>query len=155
MTGKYFKAARWDALLQIITGGVCIFGIVLILYNPRFRTITIMGGLIIGSFFFTVRGYSLKGETLKIHRVGWTKDFNLHNLKDAEIDNNAMRRSWRLLGNGGLFGWIGTFRNSRRGKYKAYVTNRYQCVVLDLGNQVLVLSPVEPYKFIAAVKTIR
>lgn len=152
---KYFSAAPWDILLKLITGGLCIFGIVLIFFSPGFWTIAVMGGLIVGSFFFTVRGYKLEGKTLKIQRVGWTKDFNLRNLKDVGIDNHAMQRSWRLMGNGGLFGWIGTFRNSRLGTYRAYVTNRYRCVVLDLENRVLVLSPDKPEAFIAAVQTIQ
>lgn len=48
-----------------------------------------------------IRGYSLKGRTLIVHRLGWNKEIDLTNLSKAYVDHKAMKGSWRLLGNGG------------------------------------------------------
>lgn len=151
MNTHYYRAS-WDPLLKVITTATCAFIIILILNNPSFWVILILGAIIIIPPFYTIFGYSIEGENLVIHRPGWTKEFDLTRLQKAEVDNKAMKWSWRLLGNGGLFGYIGTFSNKRLGVYKLYATNRYKCVVLELENRKLVISPDSPNDFVKEVK---
>lgn len=149
---NYFKASSWDPLLQLITIAVCTFSILFIIYNPNFGAILFFGALVIIPPFFTVRGYSLEDKKLVVHRLGWVKEIDLKSFKNAEVNNQAMKSSWRLLGNGGLFGWIGTFSNKRLGTYRAYVSNRYQCVILELENKKIVISPDSPDEFINKIE---
>jgi hypothetical protein len=55
-----------------------------------------------------------------------------------------MRRSLRLFGNGGLFSITGIFQNATLGRYRAFVTDPKQAVVLRYESRVVVLSPANP-----------
>lgn len=145
---KYFKASSWDPLLQFITIAVTLFALAFIYYNPKPVTIIIMGSLIFIPPFFMIKGYSINDQKLIIHRLGWTKEFDLTDLVHAKYNAQAIRGSWRLFGNGGLYGWIGTFNNNELGTFRAYATNRHKCVVLELENQTLLVTPDSPGEFV-------
>lgn len=95
-----------------------------------------------------VRGYSITAEAIVVHRYGWVTKFPLVTLVSAEIDPNAMKRSIRTFGNGGLFGFIGRFRNKHLGSYTAYVTNTLNSVVLRYPDKTIVISPDNPAVFV-------
>ncbi|HET6527529.1 MAG TPA: PH domain-containing protein, partial [Balneolaceae bacterium] len=61
----------------------------------------------------------------------------------------------RIWGIGGLFGFIGYFRNSRLGNYKAYSTSNKRSVILDVNGKKVVVSPDSPSGFIKAVKALQ
>lgn len=149
----YFKASSWDPLLQFITGAVLLFAVGFIYYNPGPVTIIVCGAFILIPPIFMIRGYSIIDQQLVIHRLGWTKTFDIHDLISAETNSRALVGYWRLFGNGGLFGWIGTFSNKELGTFRAYVTHRRKCVVLVLPNRKLVISPENPGNFVSAVRS--
>lgn len=151
---KYFKASSWDPLLQVITIGVSIFALAFVYYFPNLITILVMGALIVIPPFFMIKGYSIDNQKLIIHRLGWTKEFDLNDLVSAEFNAQAMRGSWRLLGNGGLFGWIGTFSNKELGTFRAYATNRHKCVVLKLKDRTLLVTPDSPKEFVESIEAL-
>lgn len=151
---KYFKASSWDPLLQFITIAVTLFALAFIYYNPRLVTIIAMGALILIPPFFMIKGYSIHDQKLIIHRLGWTKEFDLNDLVSAEFNAQAIRGSWRLFGNGGLYGWIGTFSNKELGTFRAYATNRYKCVVLELENRTLLVTPDLPSEFVKSIQAL-
>jgi len=152
MKERYFKAARWDYLLSLITVGITLFAVVFIFFNPNPWVVMVFGAILVGSYFFMVRGYRVEEGRLVIIRPGWEKSFDLCGLKNVRFDPEAMKWSWRIWGNGGLFGWIGLFRNRRLGRYKAYVSNRYRCVVLETTDRTLVVSPADAESFIQVLK---
>lgn len=151
---KFFKASAWDPLLQFITIAVTLSALAFIYYNPKPVTIVVMGALILIPPFFMIKGYSINEQKLIIHRLGWTKELDLNDLASAEFNPQAIRGSWRLLGNGGLYGWIGTFSNKELGTFRAYATNRYKCVVLKLKNKTLIVTPNSPREFVESIKTL-
>lgn len=152
MKERYFEAARWDYLLRLITVGIILFAVVFTFFNPNLWVMLAFGAIIVGSYFFMVRGYRVEKGRLVIIRPGWEKSFDLRDLKDVRFDPDAMKWSWRVWGNGGLFGWIGLFRNRRLGMYNAYVSNRYRCVVIELDERPLVISPSDPDSLISSVE---
>jgi hypothetical protein len=64
-----------------------------------------------------------------------------------------MKRSLRVAGNGGVFAWVGWFRNKRLGTYRAFVTDARRCVVLRLPKRPVVVSPDRPEEFVRAVES--
>ena len=59
-----------------------------------------------------------------------------------------MRRSIRTFGNGGLFAFVGRYRNRLIGPYRAYATDLHKTVVLRFTDKTIVITPEEPEKFV-------
>lgn len=157
----HFKAP-WSRQLKWLTALVAILllGLPLILlgqappgYSALYAvsiwlppTILVLGAL------FAVRGYAIDGQTLWILRPGWKTRIALANLQEAEVKPEAMRSSIRIFGNGGLFGFIGLFRNTALGRYRAFATDSANCVVLRFPDRTIVVTPDRPEQFVAALQ---
>lgn len=100
--------------------------------------------IVVVALLFIVRGYELDGTGLYVERLLWRTPIGLEGLNRAWHDPSAMRRSVRLFGNGGLFAITGVFQNKALGRYRAFVTNPKQAVVLRYETRVVVLSPTDP-----------
>ena len=62
--------------------------------------------------------------------------------------------SIRLFGIGGVFGYIGNFKNSILGNYKAYVTHRKKTVlIVTKESQKILISPDDPVEFIHSLRS--
>lgn len=143
--------APWSTGLKAITCGIAILCVVLsVLLGPIGATIAWLS--FAASAAFMIRGYSVAGNQLFIHRLGWAKTFDLSDLTDVDDTPNAMVGSIRTFGNGGLFGYIGHFSNATLGSYRAYATDPARTVVMSFGTKKLVLTPDRPAEFVAAVK---
>lgn len=103
---------------------------------------------------FAITGYSLRGSTLFIRRPFWTTTISLNDLQKATAAPEALKRSWRLCGNGGLFSFTGWFSSPALGVYRAYLTDPKNTVVLYFSNRKIVISPHDPTAFCEAVRTI-
>ncbi len=102
---------------------------------------------------FVVRGYEVEGRELRVQRLLWETRVPLEGLEGAWRDPEAMARSTRIFGNGGLFAVTGLYRNKKLGMYRAYVTDRTQAVVLRMrADKAIVISPERPEAFLAALR---
>ena len=110
-------------------------------------------GIVCGSALFTIRGYTLTGDAMLIHRLFWTTRLPLAGLQSAKFEPDAMRRSFRTFGNGGLFSFSGFFRNSALGAYRAFVTDPHRTVVLHFPARTVVVSPSAPEEFVEDLST--
>jgi hypothetical protein len=102
-----------------------------------------------------VRGYSVVNGMLLVHRLGWSTKLDLSQLTGVEFSPGATLGSARVFGIGGLFGFIGRFRNEVLGLYRAYATDSDHTVVLDFNGSKVVVTPDDPQAFIAAVESAR
>ena len=100
---------------------------------------------------FMVLGYELTAGELRIRRFGWHSVFPLSSLRCAEYNPDAMARSLRTFGNGGLFSVCGHFKNRELGRYRAFVTDPKNAVVLRFGEKTVVISPDRPEEFVASL----
>lgn len=143
--------APWAASVKWITAGVTGLFVGLVFWTP-------WGGaaawiLMVGLFAFGPSGYSFEGPDLLIHRRGWPPfRLSLSGLAGARVSPDAMRRSLRTFGNGGVFGFTGWFHNSRLGRYRAWVTDPKRAVVLEFGDRTVVVSPGRPHLFVDELK---
>jgi hypothetical protein len=99
------------------------------------------------SLGFTVRGYVLTHTELIIERFGWRNRFPLATLGEVTVDPQAMEKTLRLLGNGGLFVFCGWYRNRKLGLYRAFITDPRRCVVLKFAGRAVVVTPESPEAF--------
>ena len=106
-------------------------------------------GIFGGSALFSIRGYSLSRKELRIRRLFWETMIPLKDLQRAWADPAVMNRSFRTMGNGGLFAFSGWFRNKKLGKFRAFVTDPKRSVVLEFrANETIVVSPDDPDEFL-------
>lgn len=98
---KQFRAP-WDYLLIIIT--ISIVGLLLglnYLYSSHSVIPTILTwGIILGCATFGVYGYSIQNRSLRILRLGWSKDILLSDITSVEHKPNAGMGSIRIAGIG-------------------------------------------------------
>jgi len=104
--------------------------------------------LILGCALFTIRGYTITGNAILVHRLFWTTRLPRADLLSAHFDPKAMRRSVRTFGNGGFFSFTGFYRNKLLGAYRAFVTDPHRAVVLRYSKRTVVVSPGAPEDFI-------
>jgi Bacterial PH domain len=104
--------------------------------------------LVVGSALFTVRGYTLSGDVLFIHRLFWSTRLTLAGFRSAEFHPAAMRGSIRTFGNGGFFSFTGWYRNQLLGSYRAFATEPQLTTALRFTDRTVVLSPDRPEEFI-------
>lgn len=107
--------------------------------------------VVAGALLFVVRGYEIEGRSLGVRRLLWVTHVPLEGLQRAWHDPEAMQRSIRVFGNGGLFSITGLFRNRSLGSYRAFVTRPDRAVVLRTAARVVVISPAEPRAFLEAI----
>jgi len=163
-TDTLFKAP-WSMSLILITSISCLIllGVVILglLTGPENNVIWFLAMIVLPIFIliatacFSVRGYVLDGSALYVQRLGWNSKIGLQNLVTAEVDPQAMNRSLRTWGNGGLFSFTGNFRNQKLGPYQAYATDPKRSVVLKFAQRTVIITPDQPENFAQAVITHR
>lgn len=148
---KQFKAP-WDLKLTAITTilGVVLIGI--LFYIPGLWPSLLILGILLGCAAFGVYGYSIQDGKLKIIRLGWATEIQLSAIQKIEQKPHAMMGSIRVFGIGGLFGYIGYFKNSILGKYKAYATHSDKTVLIITKNARIIVTPDDPLEFTESLK---
>ncbi|WP_340103628.1 PH domain-containing protein [Rhodohalobacter sp. 8-1] len=148
-----FKAP-WDFLLITMTLGIIslLIGVAIATGVPWVILLNL--GLIVVFAAFGVYGYSIQDGELQIVRLGWSKNIPYSSIRRVDNKPIAMMGSLRLFGIGGVFGYIGNFKNSILGHYKAYVTHRKKTVLIVTDNdQKILISPDAPKEFINSLKS--
>ena len=149
------NSLKWMTLFSVaILSGVALLGLS---SGPRGNAIWI-SALVLGPLAiiavgacFIIRGYVLTPNEMIVKRAGWKSRIDLHDLQSVEIDRDAMAKSVRLFGNGGLFCFAGLFRNKKLGSYRVFATDPVRAVVLRFTNRTVVVTPHEPENFAAAL----
>jgi hypothetical protein len=146
---KHFKAP-WSTKLKILTAiFVAVIIIVILTTKTAGSTVAIIVLLVCAAF--AVRGYSIQDGKLLILRMGWSTKYDLSRITSAEFSPRATLGSIRTFGIGGLGGYIGYFRNSILGSYRAFATDAKNTVVLDFDGKKVVVTPENPQQFVQAV----
>jgi hypothetical protein len=104
---------------------------------------------------YIIRGYSISNDAVFVHRLFWRTRLPVHHLQAVRVDPDAMRGSVRVFGNGGLFSVSGIYRNATLGRYRAYVTDPANAVVLRFPSKTVVLSPAGPEAFAKELEAVR
>ena len=142
--------APWSRKLQLTTFAFLAIIAVVVFRAGPYASWVVLGVLLLAGVL-SVRGYSVTNGQILVHRLGWSNRLELSQLQGIEANPGAMMGSIRLMGVGGLFAFLGTFRNEILGVYRAYATDGDNAVVLDMGGSTVVLTPDSPAEFVAAV----
>ena len=145
--------APWDLLLIVITILVLSLLISISFYTQSLAPVILNSLIILFAASFGVYGYRIEGSSLKIIRLGWSKEIQLFDIKEIDFKPQAMRGSIRTWGIGGLFDYIGYFRNRTLSSYKAYATHRKKTVVITTNrNEQIVVTPDSPEEFVQSMR---
>lgn len=143
--------APWSQTVKVVTVLVTLLMLGLPFITPAKTLLWLHGllwGVFIFSLFFSVSGFSVRDGQLLVHRLGWATRFDLTQLSAFNVNPHAMMGAIRLCGNGGLFCFIGYYRNSVIGNFRAYVTDPAKSVVLEFGGRKILVSPDDPLAFV-------
>lgn len=165
MAEEIHYTAPWSNTLR----GITAFSLILLLGIPLFGVISgpcncpfWVSGMIVMplailfiTVFFLIRGFVLTRDQLVIRRLGWSTKLDLMDLVSVEADPQAMAKSIRTCGNGGLFCFAGRFRNKKLGVYRVFATNPARSVVLKFSNRTVVITPDHPEDFVMRLKELR
>lgn len=153
-------AAPWGTVLKLSTGlSVAILAAVFVIFlragipaTPVGPLVFVILGIVMAvTPLFAVTGYDVTPTQLNIRRLGWSHQRDLKDLERAFVDREAMRGSLRLFGNGGFFSFSGIFWSRKLGRYRAFVTDSAQTVVLKFRDRCIVISPEDPEAFVRAL----
>lgn len=108
--------------------------------------------LIVGLCWYAsrIRELKLEGNILLVRLPWWTNRFELTDLQSIEAV--PLKWAWKKIGNDGLGGMIGSFRNKQLGNFRAYVSDPAKSVVLRWADRIVVVSPRETEWFIESVR---
>jgi hypothetical protein len=109
--------------------------------------------LLPGAFAFGIYGYELAPGELRVRRLGWTTALPLRDLLDARYDPDAVRLTFRLFGNGGLFGCTGWYWNRTLGRFRFFGADPRCTVVLRFTDRTVVVTPDPPVEFVDDLMT--
>ncbi|MFO1499849.1 MAG: PH domain-containing protein [Verrucomicrobiota bacterium] len=152
-------SAPWSRVLLLTSssGALVCFGagMITMLYTPlplRWLGLALASVPLVCALF-SIRHYSVSPDLILIHRLFWKTAIPRAGLKDARFDPQAMQRSVRTCGNGGLFSFTGSYWNKVLGQYRAYVTDPSRAVVLSYSSgKTVVLSPGQPEAFVRELR---
>lgn len=147
-------AAPWSLKLKLLSVA---FGGLLLYAASQADPIgsVVIAGVLVFCAALAVRGYSVVDGQLLIHRLGWASRLDLGRLASADYSPGATLGSARTFGIGGLFGFVGHFRNAVLGPYRAYATDPANAVVLRFGRETVVVTPERPAEFVAVIDSTR
>ena len=156
-----FHSAPWSNLLigiSVLATGLCT-GVGFLLATregPAGRVgAWLMVWVVAVALLFTVRGYWVSSDAVRVRRLFWSTRLPLEGLVSVTFEPMAMRGSARAFGNGGFFAFTGRFHNERLGSFRAYVTDPARAVVLRYADRVVVVSPAAPEAFVRDIESAR
>jgi hypothetical protein len=145
---RYF-GAPWGTLLKVVSSLVTLlllgFFIVLIKSTNPLSIVPLVIAFV--CLLFTVRGYTVSGDTLLVKRLLWNTVVDIGMVRSVKINTEAMTGSIRTFGNGGLYSFSGQYRSGKLGFFRAYVTDFKNCVVIETAGNTIVVSPENPELF--------
>jgi len=101
------------------------------------------------------RGYALNDVELLIDRAMKPVRIPLREILEvSELEDGLLRRSLRLLGASGYYGYYGLFWNKKLGRYRAYVTRTTGLLAVRTEKSLYVLSPDDNKDFASSLNSL-
>ncbi len=146
--------ASYDSMAKTVSGVVAVILAVVALLTHNLFVAGLGTALVLLTFAWSPRGYTVEGQTLLVHRLIGSARIPLQEIRELRAGTaDDFQGAIRLFGNGGLFGYYGLFQTTRLGKSTWYVTDRSRTVVIVTGAKTVVVSPDDVEGFLAAVRS--
>lgn len=151
-----FSTAPYDTACRIVTALLFLMALFfgfLYFFLDQFplAAVALLPATLLVTWGLAPRSYSLEGATLIVHRPFGNKTITLEKDLMVQPDPEAGKGAVKVAGNGGLFGYYGSFRSGRLGFFRAYATNWKHGVVVKTGGKTYVVTPDEPEHFVSRI----
>lgn len=153
---------NWSVEVIVITllTVVLVFGIIISFYSrwpanlsllKYVLTIVILLIIIIPAVYSPIH-LSINDEKIVIKRIVRNIEIDLRNVYSVTIiSNREISNSIRTFGSGGLFGYLGQFKNNLIGSYTMYATEKQNLIYINTSKGKYVFSCSKPHEFIELV----
>jgi len=114
-----------------------------------------MGPLVVAGVWFGYRlkRYALSNGVLRVERAFHSPSFDLVGLSSVDLTENPMKWALKINGNDGLGSISGSFRSKQWGKFKAYLSDNHNAVVLRwTDGRCVIVSPKHTQLFIQTLR---
>lgn len=147
----YDKAARWTTIvfglfIALILGfslsGIKgTFGFIIVAF-----VLVLIGAII---FRFSVKYYRIIPDAIVVCRYSGERVLSRSAIREVKIlSSDDLKGTMRTMGVGGLFGYYGSFNNSKFGDMTWYMTNRQHLIGIFMNdNTTIIISPDDPELF--------
>jgi hypothetical protein len=153
--------APWSPLLKAVSAVATVICLAIVFMHPVWGgkiplPVIILSeviplALLAGCALFIVRGFVITPDAILVKRLLWNTRLPRAGLQSATYSPALTRGSVRTFGNGGLYSFTGWYWNQELGRYRAFVTDHANIVVLRYPESTMVLSPGDPEAFVKAV----
>ena len=160
--------APWDKLLKTVTYAVVAFFILetIVIAVALFLTASQMTALLITSlivvcnivillfsYLYAPQGFLIDETGITVVRKIAPVHIEMDRIRHiSRIERDRFMKSTRTFGNGGLFGYYGSFRNKELGSFKMYTTHRDYGVLVSADTN-YVITPDRADEFVDVVKS--
>lgn len=111
-------------------------------------TIVVLSIILIPALYCPIR-LSINNEKIVLKRIVGNIEINLKNVHSVSIvSNREINNSIRTFGSGGLFGYLGQFRNNLIGNYTMYATEKQNLIYINTTKGKYIFSCSQPHEFI-------
>jgi len=150
MSERAFSAS-YDSTTKAISAAVCLL-LLVVAWVVHMAFVALLFPLLIClAYAYSPRGYAISGGAIVITRLIGNIRVPLADIREIRAGTpDDFTGCLRLWGNGGLFGYYGTYQTAKLGKCYWYVTNRSRTVIVATQTRILVLSPDDLAGFMGA-----
>jgi membrane protein YdbS with pleckstrin-like domain len=149
MTYKASFDTTVKVLSTLITGAIAVIavsylinifqaavqGVAISAYAGKIILVSLLVGLVLFVFLFSVKNYTIENNSLHINRWLNKVIIPFAEIKTVRVVTDAdMGLVFRTFGVGGLFGYLGKFSSSKLGSLTYYATQNKNRVFIELHN---------------------
>ena len=107
--------------------------------------------VIVGMGYTPIR-LEVNDERIRVRRLFGSQEIPLSDVRSvSRISKSDLSGSIQTFGSGGLFGYLGRFKNNRLGSYNIYATELNNLILVRTSNKNYVFSCSRPHEFIEYV----
>lgn len=118
----------------------------------KYTLIVVFIATIIGGLGYMPIRLTIENDKITLHRLFGAINIPIKDIIEIKaIENSETAFSIRVFGSGGLFGYLGKFKNPKLGIYTMYATNLNELILIRTNGKKYVFSCKDRNKFIESL----
>lgn len=119
----------------------------------KYALIIVFLASIIGGLGYMPIRLTIKNDKITLHRLFGPINIHTNDIIELKtVPDSETAFSIRIFGSGGLFGYLGKFKNKKLGSYTMYATNLNELILIRTNKRTYVFSCKNREEFIESVK---